>query len=98
MDKKRNTVNEIYEITDIIRKDISRTRAGVEDDEVMEIIEKYIFSREEFAFRDYEETLHIINSIFYNLRKDLSILQPYIEDDDIKEIMVNGKDKIFVEG
>ena len=97
MDKKRNAVNEIYEITDIIRKHISRTKASVEDDEVMEIIEKYVFSRQEFAFRDYEETLHIINSIFYNLRKDLSILQPYIEDDDIKEIMVNGKDKIFVE-
>ena len=27
----------------------------------MEIIEKYVFDREEFAFRDYEETLHIIN-------------------------------------
>ena len=97
MDKKRKTVKEIYEITDIIRKHISRTKASVEDDEVMEIIEKYVFTRQELAFRDYEETLHIINSIFYNLRKDLSILQPYIEDDDIKEIMVNGKDKIFVE-
>ncbi len=97
MDIKRNMVNEIYEVTDIIRKLISRTRTGVEDDEVREIIEKYIFSRQEFAYRDCEENLHIINSIFYNLRKDLSILQPYIEDDDIKEIMVNGKDKIFVE-
>ena len=85
MDKKRKIVKEIYEITDIIRKHISRTKASVEDDEVMEIIEKYVFTRQEFAFRDYEETLHIINSIFYNLRKDLSILQPYIEDDDIKE-------------
>ena len=36
MDKKRNMVNEIYEITDIIRKHISRTKASVEDDEVME--------------------------------------------------------------
>ena len=97
MDKKRNMINEIYEITDIIRKHISRNKASVDDDEVMEIIEKYVFTRQELAFRDYEETLHIINSIFYNLRKDLSILQPYIEDDDIKEIMVNGKDKIFVE-
>ena len=97
MDKKRNMVNEIYEITDTIRKLISRTKASIDDNEVMEIIEKYIFDREEFAFRDYKENLHIINSIFYNLRKDLGILQPYIEDDDVKEIMVNGKDKIFVE-
>ena len=72
MDKKRKIVKEIYEITDIIRKHISRTKASVEDDEVMEIIEKYVFTRQEFAFRDYEETLHIINSIFYNLRKDLT--------------------------
>lgn len=94
---KDSTINEIHEITDNIRKLISRTKNSVDDDEVMEIIEKYIFSRQELAFRDYEETLHMINSIFYNLRKDLSILQPYIEDDDIKEIMVNGKDRIFVE-
>lgn len=94
---KDSTINEIHEITDNIRKLISRTKNSVDDDEVMEIIEKYIFGRQELAFRDYEETLHMINSIFYNLRKDLSILQPYIEDDDIKEIMVNGKDRIFVE-
>ncbi len=97
MGVKENTVNEIYEVTDLIRKIISRTKASVDDDEVKDIIEKYIFSRPEFAFRDHEENLHVINSIFFNLRKDLSILQPYIEDDDIKEIMVNGKDKIFVE-
>ena len=35
MDKKRNMVNEIYEITDIIRKHISRNKASVDDDEVM---------------------------------------------------------------
>ena len=92
-----SAINEIHEITDNIRKLISRTKNSVDDDEVMEIIEKYIFSRQELAFRDYDETLHMINSIFYNLRKDLGILQPYIEDDDIKEIMVNGKDRIFVE-
>ena len=61
MDKKRNMINEIYEITDIIRKHISRNKASVDDDEVMEIIEKYVFTRQELAFRDYEETLHIIN-------------------------------------
>lgn len=46
MDKKRKIINEIYEITDIIRKHISRNKASVDDDEVMEIIEKYVFTRQ----------------------------------------------------
>lgn len=67
------------------------------DAKALEIIEDYVFSRPEAGVCSYAENASLIERIFLMLRCEMSILQPLVDDRSISEIMVNGKDRIFVE-
>lgn len=86
-------------ITDEIRKEIiqglDRTR-NVSDDEVMDMIEGYIFERTGTEYLDISEKRGMADAVFNSLRR-LDILQPVIDDKSITEIMINGPDRLFFE-
>ncbi|MCH5251549.1 MAG: CpaF family protein [Lachnospiraceae bacterium] len=72
--------------------------AGVEinDDELMEIIEREIEQAAKDCYIRLEKKKEIRHLIFNSIRK-MDVLQDILEDEEITEIMVNGPDHIFVE-
>ncbi len=89
-------VEEVHEISELVRKEINSRKNTVKDGEVREIIRSIIYDSP-YAYRDFEENRNMETVVFHILRTDLGILDPYMKDDSITEIMVNGIRSIFVE-
>ncbi|MBR6381938.1 MAG: CpaF family protein [Lachnospiraceae bacterium] len=66
------------------------------DAEVAERIDEVLLQEEELRLLGVGERRELRKEIFDSLRR-LDILQSFVEDRGVTEIMVNGKDRIFVE-
>ncbi len=80
-----------------VRQKISQEYDRVEDSQIYQMIEQFIFQDERMQHFSFRQKSHFIQAIFNATRKDLDLLQPYADDEEVSEIMVNGKDHIFVE-
>lgn len=80
-----------------IRTDITTNETTMNDEDVLIYIERELLKRQTENNMSYRDIRECSERMFYKIRRDLSILQPLIEDEEISEIMVNGKDKIFIE-
>ncbi|MGI6737759.1 MAG: CpaF family protein [Anaerovoracaceae bacterium] len=87
----------IRELADEIRDQISIRELSPSDEEVRLLVEERIFDHPALRDCGAEELKHIAESVFFSLRSDLDILQPYLDDPEVSEIMVNGRERIFVE-
>jgi pilus assembly protein CpaF len=87
----------VKEITKEMRERISAAPGDGGDGAVFEAIENYVLRHSKAAPLSVREKADMIDAVFYRIRKDLSILQPLAEDRDVSEIMVNGKDRVFIE-
>ena len=83
------------QMKEAIRQEISGVRQ-ITDEELYELIDRYIFSRSQEEYLPLWSRLSLRTSLFNSFRK-LDILQQIMDDPDITEVMINGKDHIFVE-
>ena len=82
-----------------IRNDLSNRLSdlrGISDEELYEMIDELIASKEKEYRLSLRPKLKLRNSLFDSFRR-LDILQELLDDKDITEIMVNGKEYIFIE-
>ena len=82
-----------------IRNDLSNRLSdlrGISDEELYEMIDELIASKEKEYRLSLRPKLKLRNSLFDSFRR-LDILQELLDDIDITEIMVNGKEDIFIE-
>lgn len=82
-----------------IRNDLSNRLSdlrGISDEELYEMIDEFIASKEKEYRLSLRPKLKLRNSLFDSFRR-LDILQELLDDKDITEIMVNGKEDIFIE-
>ena len=82
-----------------IRNDLSNRLSdlrGISDEELYEMIDELIVSKEKEYRLSLRPKLKLRNSLFDSFRR-LDILQELLDDKDITEIMVNGKEDIFIE-
>lgn len=96
-EKVMYTQEEIRRYIAEIRLMITDSEGTLSDEEAMERIEEFVFSQKKAGSCSHRENRKVIERIFLSLRKEMDILQPYIDDKSISEIMVNGKDRIFIE-
>ena len=96
-EKVSYTQEEISRYIAEIRLMITDSEGTLSDEEAMERIEEFVFSQKKAGSCSHRENRKVIERIFLSLRKEMDILQPYIDDKSISEIMVNGKDRIFIE-
>lgn len=96
-EKVSYTQEEIRRYIAEIRLMITDSEGTLSDEEAMERIEEFVFSQKKAGSCSHRENRKVIERIFLSLRKEMDILQPYIDDNSISEIMVNGKDRIFIE-
>lgn len=96
-EKVSYTQEEIRSYIAEIRLMITDSEGTLSDEEAMERIEEFVFSQKKAGSCSHRENRKVIERIFLSLRKEMDILQPYIDDKSISEIMVNGKDRIFIE-
>lgn len=89
--------NLIVEIMENVRLTINQNNYKNSEEEIFNLIEEYILSDERLELYNFKDKAKLVKQIYYSIRKDLGILYPYSKDKDITEIMVNGKDKIFIE-
>lgn len=73
--------------------DITR---DLSDEEIQDLIDQKIISEKQKWHLNYEEMNQLGKEVFHAIRK-LDILQELTEDKTITEIMINGKDRIFIE-
>ena len=67
-----------------------------EEGELHEIIDRVIEREINYKYITIEERFRLHKEIFNSIR-GLGIIEELLEDEDVTEIMINGKDKIFVE-
>ena len=67
-----------------------------EDEILQQMIDKIILSHSLIKFWSIPKKIQMKKEIFYAIRK-LDILQEFLDDQSITEIMINGKDRIFIE-
>lgn len=67
-----------------------------EESELHEIVDKVIEREIDYKYITIEERFRLHKEIFNSIR-GLGMLEELLEDDDITEIMINGKDKVFIE-
>jgi len=82
-----------------IRNDLSNRLSdlrGISDEELYEMIDELIASKEKEYRLSLRPKLKLRNSLFDSFRR-FDILQELLDDKDITEIMVNGKEDIFIE-
>lgn len=96
-EKVMYTQEEVRRYIAEIRLMITDSEGTLSDEEAMERIEEFVFSQKKAGSCSHRENRKVIERIFLSLRKEMDILQPYIDDKSISEIMVNGKDRIFIE-
>ncbi|MDD3368614.1 MAG: CpaF family protein [Lachnospiraceae bacterium] len=68
----------------------------ISDDEILEMIDELILQEVRKGKLSLEERKKLRTELFHAVRK-LDILQDLVDDPAITEIMINGKDRIFVE-
>ena len=86
-------------IREILRDQIMEelnSRRQVSDEELYQLIDERILEIGTNCYLPLKEKIQLRTSLFDSFRR-LDILQELVDDPDITEIMVNGKDKIFVE-
>ena len=66
------------------------------DREIFELIDDVIVSESKKRTIEITDRGELKAKVYHAIRK-LDVLQPFIDDPDITEIMVNGKDRIFIE-
>ena len=84
---------------EIMRNELSNRLSdlrGISDEELYEMIDELIASKEKECRLSLRPKLKLRNSLFDSFRR-LDILQELLDDKDITEIMVNGKEDIFIE-
>lgn len=82
-----------------VRNDLSNRLSdlrGISDEELYEIIDELITSKEKEYRLSLRPKSKLRNSLFDSFRR-LDILQELLDDKDITEIMVNGREDIFIE-
>jgi pilus assembly protein CpaF len=87
----------VKEITKEMRERVSAMPGDGGDGAVFAAIEEHVLRRDEAARLSAREKAGVVDTVFYRIRKDLSVLQPLAEDRGVSEIMVNGKDRVFIE-
>jgi pilus assembly protein CpaF len=80
-----------------MRERVSAMPGDGSDAGVFAVIENCVLRHGEASSLSAREKAGVIDTVFYRLRKDLSVLQPLAEDRAVSEIMVNGKDRVFIE-
>lgn len=84
-------------IRELVRKKINAAPETVSDEAVYRSIEELVLKDEILGRADFRSKKRAVLRVFCALRRELDILQYYVDDNDINEIMVNGKDRIFIE-
>lgn len=67
-----------------------------DEGELHEIIDRVIEREIDYKYITIEERFRLHKEIFNSIR-GLGVIEDFLEDDSITEIMINGKDKIFIE-
>ena len=91
------TIELIYEIASEVRERVNVMSQEIDDDVVMEEIQRFMMSDDRTKYLSLREKKNIMEGAFHSLRRELDFLEKYLDDPDISEIMVNGKDNIFIE-
>ncbi|MDR2354796.1 MAG: CpaF family protein [Clostridiales Family XIII bacterium] len=87
----------VKKLTNTMRERVSAMPGDGSDEAVFAAIEDCVLRCDETALLPAREKADLIDIVFYRIRKDLGILQPFAEDRAVSEIMVNGKDRVFIE-
>ena len=94
---KETMIELIYEIASEVREKVNVMSREIDDDVVMDEIQKMMMSDPRTRHLSLQEKKRIMEGAFHSLRRELDFLEKYLEDPDISEIMVNGRDDIFIE-
>lgn len=94
---KNTSIELIYEIASEVRKRINVMSREIDDELVMEEIQKTIMEDSRTEYLSLQEKKGIMEGAFNSLRRELDFLEKYLDDPDISEIMVNGREDIFIE-
>ncbi len=78
-----------------IQEEISQS-LGIGDEQLYEVIDRSIRRISETEYIPLKERLQLRSMLFNSFRK-LDIVQQLLDHPDITEVMINGKDRIFVE-
>ena len=85
----------LEEKTARVREKILAAEENLSRQQAMEIIEDVVFADAEEI--ELSELHAVIRTLYARTRSKLGILEEYIEDASINEIMINGKDRFFLE-
>lgn len=80
-----------------IKKDLSESGYGRDDEDLLLVVEDNFFSSDEISNIDFDEVKPLINCIFKRVRDRFGVLSELLRNEDINEIMVNGYKEIYVE-
>ncbi len=94
---KNTSIELIYEIASEVRKRINVMSREIDDELVMEEIQKVIMNDSRTEYLSLQEKKGVMEGAFNSLRRELDFLEKYLDDPDISEIMVNGREDIFIE-
>ena len=87
----------VNDITHTMRERVSAMPGDGGDEAVFAAIEDCVLRHDAAVLLPVREKADLIDTVFYRIRKDLGILQPFADDRAVSEIMVNGKDRVFIE-
>ena len=95
IEKKANSLSFRQQIQEKIMEEIERQRT-ISDEELRDLIDQEIKELGEKEFVPLKEKLDLRKRLFDSFCR-LGILQELVDDDQVTEIMVNGREKIFIE-
>ena len=84
---KNTSIELIYEIASEVRKRINVMSREIDDELVMEEIQKTIMEDSRTEYLSLQEKKGIMEGAFNSLRRELDFLEKYLDDPDISEIM-----------
>jgi pilus assembly protein CpaF len=82
----------VRELTEEVRGFVREAPGDVTDEEVLDFIDAQALGRLPVV-----QAAAAADTVFCRTRRELSVLQPLADDPLVTEIMVNGKDRVFVE-
>lgn len=97
MDDRDDIIEKIYVIAEEVRKELNSITGNIDDDVVIEVVQKYVLEAEETRELSLNQKKRIAEGVFNSLRRELDFLETYLDDPQISEIMVNGRKDIFIE-
>ena len=95
IEKKANSLSFRQQIQEKIMEEIERQRT-ISNEELRDLIDQEIKELGEKEFVPLKEKLDLRKRLFDSFCR-LGILQELVDDDQVTEIMVNGREKIFIE-